>query len=48
MQARRGFIYFPVGKPATGVGLIKVKLLKMNCFVIELRMITKIRKSFCL
>jgi hypothetical protein len=47
MQARRGFILFPVGKPATGVGLIEVRLLKMNCLVIDLLMITKIRKSFC-
>jgi hypothetical protein len=46
MQARRGFVLFPIGKPATGEGLIEVRFLKMKGLVIDLRMITKIRKSF--
>jgi hypothetical protein len=48
MQAGRGFVLFLFGKPATGVGLIKMRLFKMNCLVIDLRIITKIRKSSCL
>jgi hypothetical protein len=34
MQARRGFILFSIGKPARGVGLIEMRLLKMNGLVI--------------
>ena len=45
MQARRGFIFFSFGKPATGVGLIEVGILKMSCLVIELRIITKYTKK---
>jgi hypothetical protein len=35
MQARRGFILFLFGKPARGLGLIRMKLLKMAVLVIK-------------
>jgi hypothetical protein len=35
MQARRGFILFPIGKPARGLGLIRMRLLKMVVLVIK-------------
>ena len=35
MQARRGFILFPIGKPAKGLGLIRMRLLKMAILVIK-------------
>jgi hypothetical protein len=37
MQARRGFVLFSIGKPATGVGLIEMGLLKINGLVIKRR-----------
>jgi hypothetical protein len=45
MQARRGFILFPFGKPAMGLGLIEEGLFKMTDLVISQRMITKIQKT---
>jgi hypothetical protein len=45
MQARRGFVLFPVGKPATGLGLIERRLFKMSCIVIGLRMNYRYKKS---
>ena len=35
MQARRGFILFPFGKPARGLGLIRMRLFKMAVLVIK-------------
>jgi hypothetical protein len=35
MQARRGFVLFSFGKPATGLGLIRMRLLKMAVLVIK-------------
>ena len=35
MQARRGFILFPFGKPARGLGLIRMRFLKMAVLVIK-------------
>ena len=35
MQARRGFVFFSFGKPARGLGLIGMRLLKMAVLVIK-------------
>jgi hypothetical protein len=35
MQAGRGFILFPIGKPARGQGLIEMEMLKITVLIIK-------------